>query len=75
MIKAYSEFIDNNPISRYYPTLIDKATLHNNILPLIITRNSDNKLYIPKDITIGIFKEISSDHYNIIEITLTAKLT
>ena len=48
MIKAHSAFIDNNPNLKYYPTLINKATLQNNALPSIITNNSDNIVFIPK---------------------------
>ena len=52
MIKAHSEFIDNNLNLRCYPTLINNNT-HNytNALPLIITYNSGNKVCIPEDIT------------------------
>ena len=73
MIKACSAFLDNNPNLNHYPTLINKATLHNNAVPLIITNNSDNKHCIPKDITISTSELIDSDSYSISEATLTAR--
>ena len=45
---------------------------NNTTLSLIITNNLGNKIYIPKDTTIDAPEEISSDHYKINEITLTA---
>ena len=49
--------------------LIHKATL-----PLIITRNSDNEVCIPEDITIGTSELNDNDSYSINEITLTVRL-
>ena len=63
MIKAYSEFTDNNPNFKYYPTLINKDTLHNNALPLIIINNLNNKVCIPKNLPIGTSELISDDSY------------
>ena len=48
MIKALSAFIENNPNLICFPVLINKATLHNNALPLIITNIIDNKVCIPR---------------------------
>ena len=45
--------------------LIDKATLHSSVLPLIISNNSDNKVCIHKDITIGTSEVNSNDSYSI----------
>ena len=73
MIKAHSEFIDDNPNFKYYPMLIKKATFGNNALPLIIMNNSNIKVCIPKEIAIGTSEDIDNDHYRINEITLTAK--
>ena len=74
MIKAYSEFIDNNTNLRYYPLLINNDTMYCNNAPLlIITNNSNNKVYIPKDIIICTSEEIMNDQYSINDIILTAR--
>ena len=73
MIKANSAFIHNNPNLKCYPIFVNKDTMHNNTSPLIISNNSDNKVCIPKDITIGTPEEMSNYHYSINEITLAAK--
>ena len=52
-----------------HPDIVWQYPIH-----LIITSNSDNKVCIPKDITIGTSEEISSDCYNINELTLTARI-
>ena len=75
MMEAYSASIDNSPNLKVYPTHINKITLHNNSLPVIITHNSDNKVWISKNITIGTSEEICNGHYSISEITLTAKMS
>ena len=48
---------------------INKATLHNNVLPLIIINYSQNKVCIPKDITVGTSDLIDNDSHSINEIT------
>ena len=50
--------------------LINSNTLFNNSsLPLILTNNSDHKIYIPNDIIIGTTERINSNHYHCNEIT------
>ena len=68
-----SEYLDNNSNLTCYPILINKATLHNNALRLIITNNSDNKVCIPKAITIGTSELISNDSYRINELNSSAR--
>ena len=55
MTKAHLVFIDNNPNLECYPTLFNKTTLHNHVLPLIITNMSEL---------------INKESYSINEITL-----
>ena len=74
MIKVHSAFIDNNENLKCYSLLINKTTCHNNALHLVISNNSDNKVCIPKDMTIFTSEEISNGSYNTNEITLTARL-
>ena len=52
MIKATAAYTDTNSNLKCYPTIINKATIQNGVLSVIITNNSDNKVCIPKDITI-----------------------
>ena len=75
MIKARSAFIDNNTNFKCCPILINKVTLHNNTLSLIITNNSDNKVCISKDIIKGISQPIDDGSHRINKITLTARPT
>ena len=45
--------MDNNPDLKWYPMLINTETLFKNTtIPLIVTNNSDNILYIPREIII-----------------------
>ena len=53
--------------------LINNATLHYNVLTLIISNNFDNKVCIPKVIAIGISEVISNGSYRINEVALTAR--
>ena len=55
-LKTVSAFIDKSENLKCDPTLITKATLHNNVLSLITTSNSDNEVCIPKDITKSYFR-------------------
>ena len=71
MIKVQSAFIDNNPNFSMLIHTHNKATLHSDTLPL--TKKSENKVCIPKDITIGTSEEITNGCYSINEITLTGK--
>ena len=43
-------------------------------IPIIITNKSDNKVYIPNEITIGKVEEIDSNRCSINEITLTTSI-
>ena len=65
--------MDKNLNLKFNRALINKAKLNNNTLPLTIAKNSDHKICIPKDITIGTSEVISKDSYTINEITLTAR--
>ena len=73
MIKSHSAFIENNPNLKCYPTLINKATLHSNAIPLVLTNNSEIKFWILKDITIGASELTDNEFYCINKITLTAQ--
>ena len=73
ILKVRSAFIDKNPNLKYYLMLINKDSLHNSAVLLIISINYDNKVCIPKDFTIGSSEVISNDSYSIIEIFLTAR--
>ena len=75
MIKANSVIIDNDPNLKCYYTMINTETLHNNTpMTLIITKNSSNKVCIPKDVTIGMSEEINSTFYSTNETTLISKI-
>ena len=50
IIWAKSEFTDNNPNLEGFPALIKYNTLHNSPVLLIISINSDNNIWISKDI-------------------------
>ena len=72
MIESHPAFLDNNTNLKCIQWL-NKATLHNKTLPLIINQNSNNKVCIPKDITKGTSEEMSNDCYSINEIILIAR--
>ena len=63
MSKAYSTLVDINPYLKCYPTLI-KNILHSNALSLMIITKADNKVSIPKDITVGTYELIDNDSYS-----------
>ena len=71
-LRLNQHLLDNNPDLICYLTLINKDLLHNNAALLIFFKISDNKIYIPQDITIGTSEVISNDNYITNEMTLTA---
>ena len=59
----------------WYPTMLTIQTLHKNTsILLIISNNSDNKVCICKNMTIGTFEKIISSCYVIKKITITTNL-
>ena len=66
--------IHNNPNLKYCSRLTNKTTVHSSALPIIITNNSDNIVYIPKDITVTVVISIIPLHSGIPN-DLTSHLT
>ena len=71
IIKAQSSFIDNNTSLKYFAMLVTNDPLHNNTFPLIISTISNIKFCTPKDIIMGMLKDLDNDSYSINDITLT----
>ena len=70
LLTADSTFIYNNPNIKYHPTIINSNNVcKNSNLPLNLTNNSDYKICIPCNITIGTSETIYKLNYNINEIT------
>ena len=75
LLTADSTFIHNNPKLKCHTTLINSNNLHNGLhLPLILTNNSDHKICIPCNITIGTSETINNLNYIINEITYNITL-
>ena len=70
IIKDQSELKDNDPNLKGFPGLIKNDTLQNNVVPLLISNNMNNKICIPKDIIVGC-QEFDNDKHIINEITET----
>ena len=49
ILRDRSKLIGNNPYLKCYPTLISKDSVCNNVVPLIISKDSDNKVCLFKD--------------------------
>ena len=69
LLTADPTFIHNNPNLKCHPSLINSNNLYNSNLPLILTNNTDHKIGIPWNITIGTSETINNLNYNINEIT------
>ena len=56
-------FIDSNPLLKYYLTMVKTQTLQKQTsVHLIISNNSDNKICIPKNTSLGSCKAVNSNH-------------
>ena len=69
LLTANSAFIHNNPNLQCHLTLINSNNIWNNSnLPLVLTNNSDHKICMPCNITVGTSETINNLNYNINEI-------